>query len=254
MDMVLEAECRSCSGSIRQTNEDNFYFDGKYNTQGEISSFVEYSCLKALADCSLFSIYDGMGGEKYGDLASLIAARETSVFQLNKNDPVQTLESLAAALNQAIVAEASLRLTRHMGSTMVSFLFTGEKVYLCNVGDSRAYRIRSGSITQLSCDHVEDFSFLPAPVKRKPALSQYLGVDPEEFVIEPFLKSEKVEPGDYYFLCSDGLTDMVPEEQILSVFSENRSLATLSDTLLASALDNGGKDNITFIVCHIKST
>ena len=78
-----------------------------------------------------------------------------------------------------------------------------------------------------------------------------MGVDPEEFIIEPYVSGHTIMDGDRFLLCSDGLTDMVSEEDIKHIISVSQTAASCTDTLINAALNGGGEDNITVIVCIV---
>ncbi len=251
MSFTIQAACISHPGRVRLNNEDNFSLQGKI-LPVENTGTTESLCEEIDSIDGLFvAVYDGMGGENYGELASFAAAKASSGFHTSSEDPLDDLKTLALHLNEVILQEAEKKRTSHMGTTMVALYFLNDIVCLCNVGDSRAYRIRDNKIIQLSEDHVENFSSLGIHLRRKPSLSQYLGVDPEEFQIEPYLIQEKTVSGDYYILCSDGLTDMVPPEEILRFTQAPSSVIEITENLRDAALKNGGRDNITVIACTV---
>ena len=133
-----------------------------------------------------------------------------------------------------------------MGTTAAVVLFEGRNVHICNIGDSKVFRYRDGQLLQLSKDHL---CFAPFGVK--PALSQSLGIPPEKLRLEPFYMRTDCAEADMYLICSDGLTDMLTNEEIQAVLSSNSATPTVT-RLLELALRNGGKDNITIILCKIE--
>ena len=89
------------------------------------------------------------------------------------------------------------------------------------------------------------------PGKKKAPLIQYLGMDPEEILIEPFIAKGDLKKGDQYLLCSDGLTDMLTNFEIADIMLNSPDAATCAENLIRAALEHGGRDNITVIVCRI---
>ena len=87
---------------------------------------------------------------------------------------------------------------------------------------------------------------------RKPYLTQYLGIDPDEMMIEPYIKSYYLQEGDTFLICSDGVTDMVEEQEICRILAHNEDVGDCVDLLIQAALDGGGKDNITAIVVRME--
>ena len=136
----------------------------------------------------------------------------------------------------------------YMGTPAAILYFYFEKVYICNVGDSRIYQIKNGNIMQLSKDHVVNI----VNEKTKPALTQNLGIPEEEMKIEPYISKCNCNMGDKFLICSDGLTDMVSEEAILQIVNQHKNVKEIVEELLETALENGGKDNTTIIVCEVK--
>ena len=145
-----------------------------------------------------------------------------------------------------------------MGTTLVACLFYDDRVSLAHVGDSRAYRQRGDRLEQLTLDHsllqeLVDRGFYSAEEAQRSTNRNYvtraLGV---ESTVEVEIQEESVQPGDIYVLCSDGLTDMVEDEDIhltISTFSAN--LQTVAEQLTELANENGGRDNITVTLAEI---
>ena len=105
-------------------------------------------------------------------------------------------------------------------------------------------------LEKLSEDHVEGmYSIGRTKKNKKPGLIQYLGMDPEEILLEPTIHCSDLQKGDTYLLCSDGLTDMVTEADIASLLNKAADAEEATTGLVDMALENGGKDNITAIVC-----
>ncbi len=145
-----------------------------------------------------------------------------------------------------------------MGSTMVAIHLceTGE-IYVGHVGDSRCYRIRDGEILQLTRDHslINDAlemkpDLLPEEIARLPKniITRALGM---KDAVKVDIRSERAEPGDVYLLCSDGLTGMVPDAQILEVVSLTDDPKEACELLIAEANDAGGTDNISAVIIQV---
>lgn len=193
----------------------------------------------------LFGVFDGMGGEECGEVASLIAAKQASL-PLDMSDPVLTLADLCKDANAEICKYASEHGISSMGTTAAMLLFSKRSITLCNIGDSKVFLFSDGRMEQISEDHIG-----PAPFGRKPPLSQNLGIPPEEMIIEPYL-SKRVHVTDSRFLiCSDGVTDMLTNDEIASIIA-TASIAEASTRLIDAALERGGKDNATAILIEVK--
>lgn len=155
-------------------------------------------------------------------------------------------------INTAVVRNANDRHTTRMGATLAMLYFTSHRYYICNLGDSRIYQLRKNKLTQLSEDHVEKLQLYDRNGNpRKAPLTQHLGIDPNEMVIEPHIANGWIRHGDQYLLCSDGLTDMLSDEEILNIMNRPQKTSEHVGCLIEAALEKGGKDNITVILCKI---
>ena len=186
-----------------------------------------------------------MGGEECGEVAAYIAAKGAAALQASDNAAVSLFEFCRKA-NQDICDYAALHNIASMGTTAAMLAFTGEEIALCNIGDSKIFRFYNGMLEQISKDHTA-----ASPYGIKPPLLQNLGIPPDELIIEPYLAHGTYNVGDVYLLCSDGLTDMVPEDEIAPLLAANPAEKAAS-LLFEKALANGGKDNITLILCKIE--
>lgn len=242
-------------GKARTVNQDNYYCCGNYREleQDQLTFDDEIKDgTKWIA-----AVFDGMGGEKDGEIASLIAGRETYEYCICSGDSVD-VESLIEQLNDSICREMDTRKSR-MGSTCVFLEFDDGQCRSWNVGDSRAYCWRDGELTQMSKDHTEAASYRSIFGREPEAgragenrLTQNLGIPKDDFLIEPSVSDwMTVKPYDVLLLCSDGLTHMIRDEEIEEVLgSDGRSAQEKKTELLELALERGGKDNITIILAE----
>ena len=194
---------------------------------------------------TLFGVFDGLGGEECGEIASYIAAK-TTCCPIKAKDSLSFLNTLCQKANDEICRYMKENLVFSMGTTAAMVLFDKKNITLCNVGDSRIYHISKNEMSQISKDHVA-FSVQG----QKPPLSQSLGIPPEEIIIQPHFVQSNYVCGDKYLICSDGLTDMVSEEDIKSIIDEN-DINEAIKALLNKTLENGGRDNVTIILLEIK--
>lgn len=222
-------------------------------------------------DAKLFLVADGMGGHAAGEIASRIAVDSISEFIVHTKEDdgtwphaydehyTRTTNRLMAALRMANtrVLEAMRKdaRLRGMGTTVVAAMADNGKISVAHVGDSRAYLVRDGKISRLTNDHswvfeqVQAGMLTEAEAEKHPlrnvitrALGGALSVTPDASEIES-------RPGDVYLLCSDGLTGMVPEEEILRVVSANADdLEQACRELINLANERGGLDNVTAIL------
>ena len=245
MKYSIEYSCISHIGNCRSVNQDNFICEGRYRKpndadpdkplQGVISSEGE-NCL--------FGVFDGMGGEECGEVASLIAAQTASEYKFD-DDASQKIVSLCFEANKRICDYTSANSISSMGTTAAMLIFTNNEIYLCNIGDSKVFRLFGRDMDQISYDHVAISAF-----GKKPPLSQNLGIPQDEMIIEPYISKGFYHDNDRYLICSDGLTDMVGVDRIKKILY-NEPFEKTAGILLKEALANGGKDNITIITIRI---
>ncbi len=252
MKFTIQAACGCNTGKVRKNNEDNFFFDGKCLEENNEGLKRPVWIEDALKNGFCVAVFDGMGGENFGELASYAAARQMQATERSLSDFLipekKYLERLTQQLNEAVVETQRQMCTDKMGSTMVCLYFSGRYVYVCNVGDSRAYRLRDGEFLQLSQDHIEK---RPGREGKKAALTQHLGFGSDEIEIEPYIAKGELKRGDIYLLCSDGLSDMLTNFEITDIMLKSEDAEDCVQKLIDSALEHGGRDNITAIVCKL---
>jgi len=207
----------------------------------------------------LFAVADGMGGAQAGEVASKLAAaalEETDPGSLSGPDK---LVSLIREANRRVYERASSDpATSGMGTTMTVALVEGTNVTIGHVGDSRAYLVRDGSLEQLTEDHSLVNELLKSgKLSREEAevhpqrsvITRAVGTDPDVDV-DAFVVDASV--GDIFLLCSDGLTDMVGDEDILDTVERHRDdLDRVTKSLVSAANRGGGEDNITVVAFQI---
>ena len=208
----------------------------------------------------LFAVADGIGGAQAGEVASgLAAAAVRDGSGDGDGDARGRIHSLVQEANRRVYErQAADAAVSGMGTTMTAALAEGDHVWIGHVGDSRAYRIRDGSLEQLTEDHslvaelVRTGKLSPEEADSHPQRSivtRALGTDPEVDV-DTFQVEAK--PGDLFLLCSDGLTTMVDDATILREIEPNRDdLQAAAKALVHAANRGGGEDNITVVVFEI---
>ncbi|HEY4122386.1 MAG TPA: Stp1/IreP family PP2C-type Ser/Thr phosphatase [Byssovorax sp.] len=225
----------------------------------------------------LWVVADGMGGHNAGDIASRLTTTSLrNFFEATRTDPVpaellvgedpppdaQEGKRLVAGIRKANrdVFVISSTHTQHqgMGSTIVAAHFDGGAVHVAHVGDSRCYRVRDGSIKQITRDH----SLINDALEMKPDLTdEELARLPKNIItralgmkddVKVDCAAHDVEVGDLYLLCSDGLSGMISDERMLEVVSLTTELQEACDLLIAEANDAGGSDNISAVLVRIE--
>ncbi len=207
----------------------------------------------------LFAVADGMGGAQAGEVASRLAAaalQETDSSSLS--GPEQVVSLIREANRRVYERAANDPATSGMGTTMTVALVEGQTVTIGHVGDSRAYLVRDGRLEQLTEDHSLVNELLKSgKLSREEAdvhpqrsvITRAVGTDPDVDV-DAFTVSAA--EGDIFLLCSDGLTDMVGDDDILEVLERHRSdLDRAAKALVSAANRGGGEDNITVIAFAI---
>ncbi len=260
MELCFEAACGSNKGMYRRENEDNVFFGGfilpeSHQDMDTLSGSITMTPDEERAFS--VAVFDGMGGRADGQTASYVAAK---VFQkcldhgCGSEGIPAFLSASVQAMNKAVADNADHSNTG-MGTTAVILCFSGETCTVCNVGDSKAFLLRGGELTQLSFDHTDALTLQSlGVVGRKPRLTQYIGMREEDAVPEPFLAEKTVFPGDRYLICSDGVTDIFGTSELTAFLRDNPNPAAAVDELIHNALNRDGKDNITAIMVWVSGT
>ncbi|MGE5134297.1 MAG: PP2C family protein-serine/threonine phosphatase [Gemmatimonadota bacterium] len=237
MTLALRYAVRSDVGLLREGNEDSAY-----------------------AGPRLLAVADGMGGHAAGEIASAeaIAALAALDDQATAGDLLGALAKAVATANQRLhdMVEADPAIGG-MGTTLTAMLWSGARVALCHIGDSRAYMLRDGALYQITHDHtlvqslVDDGRISPDEAATHPQRSLLLRALDGSADVVPDLELREARVGDRYLLCSDGLSGVVSEDTL------HMTLATVGDLddavlqLVELAIKGGGPDNITCIVADL---
>ena len=207
-------------------------------------------------DPPLFAVADGMGGAQAGEVASRLAAAAFREFhEADDLDSEQRVAAIIQEANRRIYDRArSDAQASGMGTTITAALLDGAKVAVGHVGDSRAYRLRDARLEQLTEDHslvadlVRSGRLTPEEADTHPqrsVITRALGTDPE---VDVDTFTVATEPGDVFLLCSDGLTTMVAEEDIVETIRGADTLEQATKALVKAANRAGGEDNITVVL------
>jgi PPM family protein phosphatase len=209
-----------------------------------------------VVDPPIFAIADGMGGAKAGEVAAALAA---DALRGEGGSGEDTLVMLVQEANRRVYERAAEDAAKSgMGTTMTVALLEDGRVRIGHVGDSRAYLIRDGELSQLTDDHslvgelVRSGKLAPEDAETHPqrsVITRVLGTDPEVDVDTFTIETRS---GDLFLLCSDGLYSMVGNDRILEVVERNRrDLDAAAKALVAAANKGGGDDNITVVAFEI---
>lgn len=242
MNYRISYSCISHTGYCRKMNQDNFICAGIYMNEAWNMDDFPISGSFSSRHPAAVGIFDGMGGEECGEVASFLAAEQASHLCIS-DEPEEDLMNFCDKANGRICQYAKRNRIGTMGTTAALLAFSNERIGLCNIGDSKIFRLTEEELEQLSVDHVGIAAY-----GRKPPLTQSLGIPPEEFLIVPYITTRPYHKNDIYLICSDGLTDMVSQEEIAEILTET-DFEKAGEKLLIRALENGGRDNITILLC-----
>ena len=252
-NVSLEIVARTDPGLLRTVNEDS---------------------IATVEELGLLVLSDGMGGYQSGDVAAnlttqvMVEGLTRELQKLGKHgDPAAVIEHIVKTANKAIYLEGQRRAQsapdgqpQLMGSTLALLLFRDNRVILAHVGDSRIYRLRDARLELLTHDHSLlqeqiDLGILSADAAttshNRHLVTRGLGLMPD---VDVALDETDTLPGDIYLLCSDGLNDMVDNDDIelvLATLQANLPLAARQLVMIAN--DNGGEDNISVILAKVGS-
>lgn len=263
---MFSIAARSDIGLVRDNNEDNLLIDEEMMPEGgEVHYHYDVKVKKISLICA---VCDGMGGQLNGEAASYEAVRRLKEAARSAL-PGHNLENRIRNINDCISNVNSNLYNREprvsggkgMGTTIACLLsYDGEAVAM-HVGDSRIYHYRNGVNQQLTVDHSENERLMrlgilsPEQARRHPSrsmLTRYLGMLPSDGLLEADVSGKiKLEPGDIFLLCSDGLTDMIDPDSLQRIMASAQKITIKADELLAKALSSGGKDNITLILIRV---
>jgi protein phosphatase len=214
----------------------------------------------------VFIVADGMGGHVAGEVASQIVTETVGPGVSDAVGEGLTGTELAARVldlieeaNRAILERADNEPEkRGMGTTLTLMALIPEEGYLFDqVGDSRGYLLRNGTLSQITRDHTVvqqqvDRGALPPEQARDHPLSHILTrALGTEIDVEADTYGDSVEPGDMFLLCSDGLSGMLPDEDIQKIMSSETDIQDIADRLIDEANEAGGMDNITAVVVRV---
>jgi serine/threonine protein phosphatase PrpC len=209
----------------------------------------------------LFAVADGMGGAQAGEVASGLAAAVLEEADGEERGE-ERVSSLIQEANRRVFQRSSEDLAASgMGTTMTVALvdMSEGKIAVGHVGDSRAYRVRGGELEQLTEDHslvgelLRSGKLSPEEAESHPqrsVITRALGTEPD---VDVDTFSVPVAAGDLYLLCSDGLSSMISDKEILSVLGDSDDLEDAARALIDAANDGGGEDNITVVLFEISA-
>ena len=199
----------SIKGNIRSNHEDNLYVD---------------QCILPLDNAGIENVISGE-----------LSSNECQMFAVFDG---------SHEMNRRVCRYAKEHRIRSMGTTMACILFMDQKAFFASIGDSRIYLIHERSVTQITTDHTFNSIFYA-----KPPLTQYLGIDEDETALLPGIGSIPINIDDRYLICTDGVTDMLSEDDISNIIQGEQPLEKCMSELKHRILQAGARDNSTAILC-----
>lgn len=255
----------SNQGNARKRNEDTSYFFQNImpSEETEKSYLTEKSC-NGEGVCAIF---DGMGGTVYGKEASLYAAKilkekEGILLKAGISEKEKVLMQVIFDINDGIWELCKQK--GDMGTTIALLYIAENKIYAINVGDSLIFRVKDKKMEQISKRHnlaqflLDSDMISQDQYERHPGkyqLTQYLGVNKNEMIIEPYiyeLAEDELLKEEEFLICSDGLLDSMSKEEIEYILKKQNNLKETINEMVQRALEKDGKDNITAMLIEIK--
>ncbi|MFD0263243.1 PP2C family protein-serine/threonine phosphatase [Kitasatospora indigofera] len=243
----------SHEGLIREQNEDSLVA-GPWTLCATVTGNPQTLLFPLGGDPVLVAVADGLGGHPGGEVASALVVRRLAADGpgLGSEEAVRdALHTCNRAVFEAAGADPELTT---MGTTVAGIVLLPDSVITFNVGDSRAYRVTEDGLLRLS---VDDSPPLEPGRRTTSVVTQTLGGSTALTVVRPHVSSSPLNPGDRFLLCSDGLTDPVPEEELATVLAAphedaERADARASFELWKAAIEAGGPDNITLALVRVR--
>jgi len=252
----IKACCKTDVGVKRADNEDNYLIVDSSNKEYDI-----------LSRGMMFAVTDGMGGHAGGAKASLMACEGLLDYYRQKMDVMPDIHFDELRLNflENVILNTHNEIRKYakenkkyegMGTTLSVLVMLKDVALLAHVGDSRIYRLRDFTLEQLTEDHtmaqlsVEMGYMKPEEVSNSP-LSHVLIQSVGGGIDEVQTRIEKVKSRNIFLLCSDGLYNMVSDDEIRDILLDDSDVNSVCDKLVKAALDSGGKDNVTVVVVRV---
>lgn len=233
----MKAALRTHVGKVRRQNEDAAWYDEKRG---------------------VFAVADGMGGHLAGEVASGMAIEAVqNMAQKNEFASITVMREAVMSAHEAITRHAQKNpACMGMGTTLSVMWRGGHYMYIAHVGDSRIYRFRNDELEQITQDHSLVEELVRARIitreearthPRRNIITRALGTQGDNL---PDLLAADIKPGDLWLLCTDGLCGMISDEEIARVLSSGATLEMMAGSLIEKALDAGGRDNVTLVLCR----
>lgn len=243
--ITIHMTAASKVGCVRSQNEDMVLLGSHFVRNDAFSTRVDLTN----SDRYIMAVADGMGGHNRGDVASSDALHNLEFYfhdlptGLSPESIKDKFEDWLVSINNIIDSKGrSDEQYKGMGTTLVGLAFYEGQFYTLNCGDSRLYRFRDGDLTQLTSDH--SLSNMLGSSQHSNVITNCIGGGATSSFIDIVNITDDIKEGDVYMLCSDGLTDMLPDSIIYTLLAEGSDANNLCDAAVAA----GGLDNVSCCV------
>ena len=247
--ILLNISAASWTGRVRRQNEDMVLVNDRFIREDSYQTQV----VLGREDRLLVAVADGMGGHNRGDVASNDTLHNLHYFFydipscLTVGDFNEAIVEWLESINNYIASKGRADVQfKGMGTTLVGIAYYNRDFYSMNCGDSRLYRFRNHQLIQLTTDH--SLNNMNAGEKRSNIITNCIGGGCRSSFIDMVQMTDDMLQGDVFLLCSDGLTDMLPDEAIIELLEQNAD----ADALCSAAIKAGGIDNVSSCVINYK--
>ncbi len=260
--VTLEIAAVTDIGQKRSSNQDNFFVNNCYIDHQDILA-ERFDAVDSLG-AHVLAVCDGMGGQADGDVAALIGVSTVSEYASRFNNAYSPEETSRIA--NKMIRDANAKILKRgedngkkMGSTISMLVVTSKFVYACNVGDSEIYHKHQYGIERLSKPHTiaQELVDLGAISEyqasrsyRRNQLSQYLGMESPRILKQNEICTS-VRSGDMLLICSDGISDVLPDHSIYASLNSSRPVSDIADAIIEKALRKGSGDNLTVVIARV---
>ena len=247
--ILLNISAASWTGRVRRQNEDMVLVNDRFVREDSYQTQI----VLGREDRLLVAVADGMGGHNRGDVASNDTLHNLHYFFydipscLTVGDFNEAIVEWLESINNYIASKGRADVQfKGMGTTLVGIAYYNRDFYSMNCGDSRLYRFRNHQLIQLTTDH--SLNNMNAGEKRSNIITNCIGGGCRSSFIDMVQMTDDMLQGDVFLLCSDGLTDMLPDEAIIELLEQNAD----ADALCSAAIKAGGIDNVSCCVITVK--
>jgi len=255
----VEAAARSHPGCVRENNEDNFFMRGIYMRANERNTGGLYKGTYT-EKTQLYAVCDGMGGMDQGERASLqtVSGMDTLMSCSLRSFPKKLKAYIDRVTNQLLTPIGG---SISAGCTLTAVYLAGSRAIVANLGDSRVYFKRVAQpLAQITEDHSQAVWYQKQGILTpeeaethfsRNTLRRYVGAPNQEGRTPDFLKPVKINSGDAFLLCSDGLSNMMTISEMDAELSTKKSCSDICRSLVSLAIKRGGDDNITALMIRV---